>query len=137
MHLNAAILKKMFFSPALWPLKVRTQWGDAGNGVQECWSVGERKRQRRVPRKYVEIIAGMFPTQNLRVSEVVRLSPPRALKAELPMTEAANATVVRGRQCIQAMLEQKDPRLLVVVGPCSIHDAKGAMEYAGKLNALR
>ena len=86
---------------------------------------------------WADILAGMFPTQNLRVKEMVRLSPPRALKAELPMTEAANATVLRGRQSIKDMLEQKDPRLLVVVGPCSIHDATGAMEYAGKLNALR
>ena len=53
------------------------------------------------------------------------------------MTEAANATVVRGREAIRRILRQKDPRLLVVVGPCSIHDANGALEYAGKLNALR
>jgi 3-deoxy-7-phosphoheptulonate synthase len=79
----------------------------------------------------------MFPTQNLHVKEMVRLSPPRALKAALPMTEATNATVVRGREAIKAILEQRDPRLLVVVGPCSIHDTKGAMEYATRLNALR
>ena len=79
----------------------------------------------------------MFPTQDLHVKEIVRLLPPRALKAELPMTEACNATVVRGREAINAILAQKDPRLLVVVGPCSIHDPVGALEYAGKLNALR
>jgi 3-deoxy-7-phosphoheptulonate synthase len=79
----------------------------------------------------------MFPTQNLHVREMVRLSPPRALKAGLPMTEAANETVVRGREAIAAILEQKDRRLLVVVGPCSIHDAGGALEYANKLDALR
>ena len=79
----------------------------------------------------------MFPTQDLNVKEIVRLLPPRALKDELPMTEACNATVVRGRQAINAILAQQDPRLLVVVGPCSIHDPVGALEYAGKLNALR
>jgi 3-deoxy-7-phosphoheptulonate synthase len=79
----------------------------------------------------------MFPTQDLHVKGIVRLLPPRALKAELPMTEGCNATVVRGRQAINAILAQKDPRLLVVVGPCSIHDPDGALEYAGKLNALR
>ncbi|MDB6066737.1 MAG: phospho-2-dehydro-3-deoxyheptonate aldolase [Pedosphaera sp.] len=79
----------------------------------------------------------MFPTQNLHVKEMVRLSPPGALKLELPMTEAANATVVRGRESIKGVLDQKDPRLLVVVGPCSIHDEASALEYAGKLNLLR
>ena len=79
----------------------------------------------------------MFSTQDLHVREIVRLSPPRALKAELPTTEASNATVVRSRNTIKAILDQKDLRLLVVVGPCSIHDVKGALEYAGKLNSLR
>jgi 3-deoxy-7-phosphoheptulonate synthase len=79
----------------------------------------------------------MFPTQDLHVKEMVRLSPPRALKAALPMTEASNATVVLGRESIKGILQQKDARLLVVVGPCSIHDVTGALEYADKLNALR
>jgi 3-deoxy-7-phosphoheptulonate synthase len=79
----------------------------------------------------------MFQTQDLHVREMVRLSPPRALKAALPMTAAANATVVRSRQSINRILQQKDPRLLVVVGPCSIHDVTGALDYAGKLIALR
>ncbi len=79
----------------------------------------------------------MFPTQDLHVKELVRLSTPRALKAELPMTEAANATVARSREAIARILQQRDPRLLVIVGPCSIHDVTGALEYAGKLNALR
>src|ERR1700733_10400030 len=79
----------------------------------------------------------MFPTQDLHVKELVRLSPPRALKAELPTTEAANATVARSRQAITNILHQRDPRLLVIVGPCSIHDVTGALEYAAKLNVLR
>jgi 3-deoxy-7-phosphoheptulonate synthase len=79
----------------------------------------------------------MIPTQDLHVKEIVRLLTPRALKAELPMSEACNATVVRGRQSINAILAQIDPRLLVVVGPCSIHDPVGALDYAGKLSALR
>ncbi len=79
----------------------------------------------------------MLPTNNLHVKETVRLTAPRDLKARLPMTEAANKTVVTGRETISAILRQTDPRLLVVVGPCSIHDPKGALEYAAKLNALR
>ncbi len=79
----------------------------------------------------------MFPTQDLHVKELVRLSTPRMLKAELPTTEAANATVARSRQAITGILQQRDPRLLVIVGPCSIHDVTGALEYAGRLNKLR
>lgn len=79
----------------------------------------------------------MLPTQDLHVKELVRLSTPRAIKAELPTTEVSNTTVVRGRQAITRILHQEDPRLLVIVGPCSIHDPAGAMEYANKLNALR
>ena len=79
----------------------------------------------------------MRPTQNLRVSTFVRLSPPRALKAALPAGEAANAAVVAGRERIAAIVAGRDPRLLVVVGPCSIHDPQGAMEYARRLAAVR
>ena len=79
----------------------------------------------------------MLPTHNLHVKESVRLTAPRELKAQLPMTEVANKTVVEGRETIGAILRQTDPRLLVVVGPCSIHDPKGALEYAKRLNVLR
>jgi 3-deoxy-7-phosphoheptulonate synthase len=79
----------------------------------------------------------MFVTQDLHVKEMVRLLTPRSLETELPMTDTANATIVRGRETIRNILEQKDPRLLVVAGPCSIHDVAGALEFAGKLNALR
>ena len=79
----------------------------------------------------------MQPTQNLHVKEIVRLLPPRALKDEFPMTERANQTVVEGREVVKRILRREDPRLLVVVGPCSIHDLEGALEYARKLNCLR
>ena len=79
----------------------------------------------------------MLPTQDLNVIETVRLGPPRALKDKLPMTEKSNRTVVEGRLAVQRILRHEDPRLLVVVGPCSIHDTRGALEYAGKLARLR
>jgi len=79
----------------------------------------------------------MFPTQNLHVKETVRLLTPRALKEEFPMSEASNRTVVESRQRIMDILQQKDPRLLVVVGPCSIHDPGGALDFATRLAALR
>jgi 3-deoxy-7-phosphoheptulonate synthase len=79
----------------------------------------------------------MQPVNNLRVREIVRLDPPRAIKAALPMTEAANRTVVEGRATVERILRKEDPRLLVVVGPCSIHDPAGALDYARRLVALR
>ena len=79
----------------------------------------------------------MLPTNNLHVRESVRLITPRQLKEELPMSEAANRTVVAGRNEVISILKQTDPRLLLVIGPCSIHETKGALEYAHKLAALR
>src|SRR2546421_3854158 len=80
---------------------------------------------------------GFRPTQDLRVRETVRLLTPRALKAEAPMSEVCNETVVTSREVIARILQQKDQRFLVVVGPCSIHDPQAALEYATKLNGLR
>ena len=79
----------------------------------------------------------MFKTQDLHVREIVRLATPRAIKAEFPTTDTASATVAQARERIGKILRQEDSRLLVVVGPCSIHDEKGAMEYANRLNKLR
>ena len=79
----------------------------------------------------------MLPTHNLHVRESIRLLTPRELKNRFPMTEAANHTVVEGRNTIISILNRTDPRLLVVLGPCSIHDPKAALEYASKLKALQ
>ncbi len=79
----------------------------------------------------------MFRTQDLHVREIVPLQSPRAIKGIAPVSEAANATVARSRERIIRILRQEDPRLLVVIGPCSIHDEKSALEYANRLNKLR
>ena len=79
----------------------------------------------------------MYRTQDLHVKEIVPLLSPRAIKGVTPVSEAVNATVARSRERIIRILRQEDPRLLVVVGPCSIHDEKSALEYAAKLNTLR
>ncbi len=83
------------------------------------------------------ILVIMFRTQDLHVKEIVRLLTPRELKAQLPTTDAANATVARSRERVIRILRREDPRLLVVIGPCSIHDEKSALEYATRLAALR
>jgi 3-deoxy-7-phosphoheptulonate synthase len=79
----------------------------------------------------------MLPTQNVHVKEAVRLLTPRALKAQLPADESVNRAVVAARQTVTRILKQQDSRLLVVVGPCSIHDIKGALEYGTRLSAVR
>ncbi|MGH7441150.1 MAG: 3-deoxy-7-phosphoheptulonate synthase, partial [bacterium] len=73
---------------------------------------------------------------NLNVAGVEVLDPPDQLRVELPMTEAAFATVKEGRRQIQDILDGRDHRLFAVVGPCSIHDPAAAMEYARRLRAL-
>jgi 3-deoxy-7-phosphoheptulonate synthase len=84
----------------------------------------------------VFIMPHMQVTENIHVKNSVPLIAPRELKGRLPMTPAANETVVKGRQAIRAILKGDDPRLLVVVGPCSIHDEKAALEYARRLRDL-
>ncbi len=69
------------------------------------------------------------------VSENI-LIPPSEFKQQFPLTEKAIATVLTGRQAIQDILTGKDHRLIVITGPCSIHDKKSAHEYAQKLKQL-
>ncbi|HEX7617206.1 MAG TPA: 3-deoxy-7-phosphoheptulonate synthase [Verrucomicrobiae bacterium] len=79
----------------------------------------------------------MFRTQDLHVKEMVRLLTPRELKAQWPTPDTINAVVAHSRERVIRILRQEDPRLLVVVGPCSIHDEKGALEYATRLSGLQ
>ena len=79
----------------------------------------------------------MYRTQDLHVKEIVPLLSPRAMKALTPVSGAINATVARSRERIIRILRQEDARLLVVIGPCSIHDEKSALEYAARLSQLQ
>ncbi len=79
----------------------------------------------------------MEPTQYLNIRDMTPLIAPRAMKAELPMTEAANRTVIEGREAVRRVLRKEDPRLLAIIGPCSIHDPEAALDYASRLNILR
>ena len=79
----------------------------------------------------------MFRTQDLHVKEIVPLLSPRAMKALAPTPEAVTATVAQARDRVIRILNQEDPRLLVVIGPCSIHDEKSALEYATRLSKLQ
>lgn len=76
-------------------------------------------------------------TQNTRIRSIRAVSTPSEVQAELPLSEGAADTVVETRKQIQDILSGKDRRLLVVVGPCSIHDPVAALEYADRLLTLR
>jgi 3-deoxy-7-phosphoheptulonate synthase len=76
------------------------------------------------------------PVENLRVDHVTRLITPNELKKELPLTDESFNTIVNGREAIRSVLERRDPRLLVITGPCSIHDPAAALDYARRLAAL-
>jgi 3-deoxy-7-phosphoheptulonate synthase len=76
-------------------------------------------------------------TEDLRIREIRELSPPNAVTREIPRTLTATRTVTASRNAIRSILQRTDDRLLVVIGPCSIHDPKAAMDYASRLAALR
>jgi 3-deoxy-7-phosphoheptulonate synthase len=77
------------------------------------------------------------PSDDLRVSGLRPLLPPAILHEEIPATDAAIATVRRGRDDVVAILERRDHRLLVVVGPCSVHDPDAARAYGERLARLQ
>ncbi|MFZ2643153.1 MAG: 3-deoxy-7-phosphoheptulonate synthase [Verrucomicrobiia bacterium] len=79
----------------------------------------------------------MFRTQDLHVKEIVPLLSPRAMRALSPTPETMIEFVAKARERVIRILKQEDQRMLVVVGPCSIHDEKSAMEYAGRLAKLQ
>ncbi len=76
-------------------------------------------------------------TRDTRITGYEPLLSPAALLRELPLSDPAAATVERTRAEIRAVLDGCDDRLLVVAGPCSVHDPAAALDYAGRLAALR
>ncbi len=74
--------------------------------------------------------------ENIRVFSEDAILTPDELKNRLPLTEKAVQTVAAGQSTVQAILERRDPRLFVVVGPCSVHDVEAAFAYGLRLKAL-
>jgi 3-deoxy-7-phosphoheptulonate synthase len=74
--------------------------------------------------------------QNVNVASSDLLATPEEVKRQLPLTARAADTVFRSREVVRAILERRDPRRFVVVGPCSIHDVTAAREYAERLKTL-
>lgn len=74
--------------------------------------------------------------EDLNIESITTLITPDQLKAEMPITETAVASVQKGRQVIRDILDRKDHRIFVVIGPCSIHDVDAAHDYAARLREL-
>ena len=70
-----------------------------------------------------------------RIAKVVELASPETLLEELPLGKERSAAVIRARKEVSDVLHGRDPRLMVVVGPCSVHDPKAALDYARRLGA--
>ncbi|MCX6857886.1 MAG: 3-deoxy-7-phosphoheptulonate synthase [Verrucomicrobia bacterium] len=77
------------------------------------------------------------PTDDLRVAEILPLIQPALLMHDLPLNETGAAFIESSRKQAEAILNRQDDRLLVVAGPCSIHDHKSALEYAQLIQAAR
>ncbi len=75
--------------------------------------------------------------ENINVSAFDNMPTPEELHAKLPLSETAGSVVEQSRNTLRAILERKDPRLFVVVGPCSIHDPVAGLDYARRLKALQ
>ena len=79
----------------------------------------------------------MIPTDDLRIRALHELSPPAAVIREHPQTSRAADTVAAGRLAVHRILKRDDDRLLVIVGPCSVHDPAAALDYAERLKKVR
>ena len=77
------------------------------------------------------------PVDDTRITEITELAPPSHLLREFPVSEVAGTTTYDTRQAIHRILHGADDRLVVIVGPCSIHDYDAAIDYATRLAALR
>ncbi len=77
-----------------------------------------------------------YQTDDLRILDIKEVSSPDEVRAQLPITDAATATIFNTRNAIHHILHDQDDRLLVIIGPCSIHDPKAALEYAAKLKNI-
>ena len=78
----------------------------------------------------------MQQTENLNIEAFAPMPTPEEIHARLPLTDKAAQTVVAGRRAIERILDRTDPRLFVVIGPCSIHDPVAGLDYARRLKAL-
>jgi 3-deoxy-7-phosphoheptulonate synthase len=75
-------------------------------------------------------------TENLNITAFDHMPSPAEIKGRIPLTESAAETVLAGRKALKDILDRRDPRLFLVVGPCSIHDPVAGLDYARRLKTL-
>jgi 3-deoxy-7-phosphoheptulonate synthase len=83
-----------------------------------------------------EVTTGRDHVRDQRIARIVPLDPPAKLLGDMPLGEDRARAVVRGREEVTAILDGVDDRLLVVVGPCSVHDVDAALDYARRLSEV-
>lgn len=74
--------------------------------------------------------------ENINVTDFEPMPSPEEIHARVPLSDKATRTVMQGREALRNILDRKDPRLFVVVGPCSIHDPAAGLDYARRLKKL-
>ena len=74
--------------------------------------------------------------ENVNIAALDTMPTPEEIHARVPISEAAAETVFAGRETIKGILDRNDPRLFIIAGPCSIHDAVAGFDYAGRLRQL-
>jgi len=79
----------------------------------------------------------MRKVNDLHIDNVQPLIPPIELKQRFPLSDESAELVYESRETVKKIISREDPRILGIIGPCSIHDTQGALEYAHKLNELR
>ncbi len=126
-------------------LAIRSHWRRQGRVRSEDLKQREVPRAARPTGGFFDAVGGSTQgvkpmpndTDDLRIREIRELSTPAEVMLELPRAEAAGRTVARARQAIHDILAGDDDRLVVIVGPCSVHDPAAALDYAGRLARLR
>jgi hypothetical protein len=84
-----------------------------------------------------EVVQNRYQTDDVRILDIRELLSPEQLIKELPITETAARNVFEARQAVHRVLHGADDRLVVIIGPCSIHDVGAAREYAERLKEAR
>jgi 3-deoxy-7-phosphoheptulonate synthase len=100
-----------------------------------CYDESVEKFMRAVKNRNPPIM-NERPLENLNITALDLMPSPEEIHARVPVSEKAAETVYEGRETIKCILERKDPRLFIVVGPCSIHDPISGYDYAQRLKKL-
>ncbi|KAH6566887.1 hypothetical protein BASA50_002595 [Batrachochytrium salamandrivorans] len=105
---------------------------DMADALHPCSSTGATMSVCEPPHRMHDTLNDLDDNRILNIRPLI---PPQILMEDLPLSDAASATVSKARREAEAIVAGEDDRLLVVVGPCSIHDVKAAMEYSALLKA--